>query len=147
MFKTILVPIDLAQPSSWRHALPQATELATGSRGAVTVLTVVRDLKAILEGTYLPLQLERMIADARSALARVVLEHGPSDIPIGQEVRCGSIAHEIVTAAAEHRADLIVMASHRPALRDYLIGPVAAHVAQRAACSVLVLRRFEPPEP
>jgi universal stress protein F len=36
------------------------------------------------------------------------------------------------------------MASHRPEMRDYLIGPNAAHVAQHASCSVLVLRRFEP---
>jgi nucleotide-binding universal stress UspA family protein len=147
MFKKILVPIDLAQPTSWRHALPEAIELATASSGTVTALTVVRDLKAILEGTYLLIQLEALIGRARTDLAQVVSEYGDQGIPIAQEVRCGSIAGEIVAAAQEHGSDLVLMASHRPALRDYLIGPVAAHVAQRAGCSVLVLRRFDPHEP
>ena len=31
MFKTILVPIDIAHRSSWEHALPQAIELARAS--------------------------------------------------------------------------------------------------------------------
>jgi len=48
-----------------------------------------------------------------------------------------------LTTAHEQRADLIVMASHRPELKDYLIGPNAAYVAQHAFCSVLVLRAPE----
>jgi nucleotide-binding universal stress UspA family protein len=41
----------------------------------------------------------------------------------------------------------ILMASHRPEVKDYLIGPNAAHVAQHADCSVLVLRRMEEGRP
>ena len=37
-------------------------------------------------------------------------------------------------------AELIVMASHRPELRDYLIGPNAARVMRHADASVLVVR-------
>jgi nucleotide-binding universal stress UspA family protein len=62
-----------------------------------------------------------------------------------EEVRFGSIGHEILGAARERRADLIVMASHRPEMKDYFIGPNAAYVAQHAFCSVLVLRRPEIP--
>ena len=36
MFKSILVPIDVAHRSSWESALPQAIELAAGN-GIVTV--------------------------------------------------------------------------------------------------------------
>ena len=143
MFRSILVPIDLAQRSSWQHALPQAIELAKTGRGAVTVMTVVREVKAIFEGVYLQFQLEQLLADARTKLAEIVSEHGPAAVPIDQVVRCGSIGSEILAAAKDQQADLIVMASHRPSGRDYFIGPHAAHVAQRAGCSVLVLRRFE----
>jgi nucleotide-binding universal stress UspA family protein len=104
----------------------------------------VRELKAMFEGVYFDYQLERIVADARSKLAQIVAEHGGGrDILIEEEVRFGSIAHEILAAAKARDADLIVMASHRPEMRDYLIGPNAAHVVQRAECSVLVLRRFE----
>jgi len=65
-------------------------------------------------------------------------------VPIEQEVRVGSIVREILAAAESKGVDLIVMASHRPGMRDYLIGPNAAYVAQRARCSVLVLRKFAP---
>ena len=38
------------------------------------------------------------------------------------------------------KADLIVMGSHRPELRDYLLGPNAARVVRHAPCSVVVVR-------
>jgi nucleotide-binding universal stress UspA family protein len=80
------------------------------------------------------------MAHARSRLREIVSRY-PATISIVQEVRCGSVSRELTAAAREHGADLIVMASHRPGLRDYLIGPISAHVAQHGPCSVLVLRR------
>ena len=46
----------------------------------------------------------------------------------------------MINVAKEIKADLIVMASHRPELRDYLLGPNAARVVRHADCSVLVVR-------
>jgi len=144
MFKAILVPIDVAHRSSWEHALPQAIELAATSAGVLTVITVVRDLKAAFEGVQFPFQADLMISAARDKLVEIVSAYRESNVTISEEVRFGSIGHEILTTAHERGADLIVMASHRPELRDYLIGPNAAHVAQHALCSVLVLRTPEP---
>jgi nucleotide-binding universal stress UspA family protein len=143
MFKSILVPIDVAHRSSWQFALPQAIELAKAGGSALTVMTVVRDLKAMLEGVHLGYQLEQMVADAEGKLAIILDPYRADGVSIQVQVRTGSIAHEILAAARSHGADLILMASHRPEMRDYLIGPNAAHVAQHASCSVLVLRRFE----
>lgn len=143
MFKTILVPIDIAQPSSWKHAVPQAIELAAASNGIVTVTTVVRDLKAAFEGVHFPFQIELMMSKARATLGQIVSEYRDRNVVLNEEVRFGSIGREILDAAREQKADLIVMASHRPELKDYLIGPNAAYVAQHAFCSVLVLRSPE----
>jgi nucleotide-binding universal stress UspA family protein len=142
MFKSILVPIDVAHRSSWQFALPQAIELAKAGGSALTVMTVVRDLKAMLEGVHLGYQLEQMVADAEGKLAIILDPYRADGVSIQVQVRTGSIAHEILAAARSHGADLILMASHRPEMRDYLIGPNAAHVVQHASCSVLVLRRF-----
>jgi nucleotide-binding universal stress UspA family protein len=142
MFKSILVPIDIAHRSSWQFALPQAIELAKAGGSALTVMTVVRDLKAMLEGVHLGYQLEQMVTEAEGKLAAVLDLYRADGVSIQVEVRTGSIAHEILAAARSHGADLILMASHRPEMRDYLIGPNAAHVVQHASCSVLVLRRF-----
>ena len=140
MFKTILVPIDIAQRSSWEQAIPQAIELATSSHGNVTVTTVVRDLKAAFEGVHFPFQVELLMSKAKDKLAQIVSGYRDHNVPLDEVVRFGSIGREILEAASEHAADLIVMASHRPELKDYLIGANAAYVAQHAVCSVLVLR-------
>ena len=49
--------------------------------------------------------------------------------------------YEVILAVAKGiDADLIVMASHRPELKDYLLGPNAARVVRHADQSVLVVR-------
>ena len=142
MFKSVLVPIDVAHESSWHFALPEAIELAKAGGKKVVIMTVVREMTALFEGVYYPFQLEKMMADARQKLAQLIIDFRTPDITIEQEVRFGSIGREILTCAKDRGTDVIVMASHRPEMRDYLIGPNAAHVAQNASCSVLVLRRF-----
>jgi hypothetical protein len=47
---------------------------------------------------------------------------------------------EILEAAEEAEADLIVVGSHRPAMKDYLLGTNASRVMRHARCSVLVAR-------
>lgn len=142
MFRSILIPIDVAQESSWKFAIPEALELARASGASLRVMTVVREFAALLKGVQLPFQLEHMMADARNQLAAIVCGHDFGDVPVEQEVRYGSIGHEILAAARERSVDLIVMASHRPEMIDYMIGPNAAHVALHASCSVMVLRKF-----
>ena len=56
------------------------------------------------------------------------------------EVLCGNIWRTIIRIAERAEADLIVLASHRPEMKDYLIGANAASVARHARCSVLVVR-------
>jgi universal stress protein F len=142
MFKAILVPIDTAHESSWRFSIPQALELARQSQAKLTIMTVVREATAMFEGVYLSFQLERMVADAGQKLGAIAGQFKETGIEPDLDVRVGSIGAGILAAATERDVDLIVMASHRPEMRDYLIGPNAAHVAQHARCSVLVLRRF-----
>lgn len=140
MFKNILVPIDIAQQGSWRRAIPQAIELAAASNGVATIVTVVRDLKAAFEGAHFPLQVELMTSKACDRLTEIVAEYRDRKVALSEEVRFGSIGREILATARERKADLILMTSHRPEMKDYLIGPNAAYVAQHATCSVLVLR-------
>jgi len=142
VFRSILVPVDIAHRSSWHHALPQAIELATAGKGSITIMTVIRDLKLMFEGVHFQFQLEKIVADARKKLAAIVSDYPAIGVEISPEVRLGSIGVEILSVAKERAVDLILMASHRPEMRDYLIGPNASYVAQHAACSVLVLRQF-----
>lgn len=143
MFKAILVPIDTAQETSWRYALPEAIEMTRASSGSLTVMTVVRGIKPLLEGIDPPIGTEQMMEEAQDNLADIISKVPHGSIQIGREVRFGGIGYEILDVAQARGADLILMASHRPSIKDYFIGPNAAFVAQHAKCSVLVLRKFD----
>jgi universal stress protein F len=142
MFRSILVPVDISHKSSWQFAIPEALELAKSGQSRLTIMTVIRDLTAMFESTYFSYQLEQMIADARGRLHTIVDTFHGAGVKLEQEVRFGSVGHEIIATAKDREIDLIIMASHRPEMLDYIIGPNAAHVAQHAPCSVLVLRKF-----
>jgi nucleotide-binding universal stress UspA family protein len=77
---------------------------------------------------------------SEEALAIVARESGIEPSRISTMVRQGGIYHEILEEAAAVHADLIVMTSHRPAMRTYFLGSNAGHVVRYAKCSVLVVR-------
>jgi len=77
---------------------------------------------------------------SEEALAIVARESGIEPSRISTAVRQGGIYHEILEEAAAVKADLIVMTSHRPAMRTYFLGSNAGHVVRYAKCSVLVVR-------
>lgn len=52
----------------------------------------------------------------------------------------GHIARSIIDHAAETGVDCIVIGSHRPGLRDYLLGSTAGRVVRHAGCAVNVQR-------
>lgn len=140
MYKNILVPIDLSERSSWRKALPVAVELATAFGAQMHVTTVVRDIDAIFRAQYSLLVYRNMISEAERQIASIVAEVVPSDLGARCRVGQGSVYAEILRIAQEIGADLIVMASHRPEMKDYLLGANAARVVRHATCSVLVVR-------
>ena len=59
---------------------------------------------------------------------KIVVEHGVSIYAV------------ILVTAQEAGVDLIVVGSHRPAMKDYLLGTNAGRVVRHANCSVLVAR-------
>ncbi len=57
-----------------------------------------------------------------------------------RSVGYGTVYEEILKIAKETGCDMIVNASHRPELKDYLLGPNAARVVRHAGCSDMVVR-------
>lgn len=140
MYSSILVPIDLSQPSSWEKAIPVAARLGQAFGARLHVTTVVRDIDAIWKSQYSLLSYESIVSDAEKRLASIVAESFPKELKVERSVGQGSVYAEILRTAKKAGADLIVMASHRPEMKDYLIGPNAAKVVRHADCSVLVVR-------
>ena len=107
----------------------------------LTVLTVLREVEAIVRAEVAPLGYELFVADLENQLAVRVRELNAYDLHPKLVVSHGaSIYDKILEVAKEAGADLIVVGSHRPAMKDYLLGTNAGRVVRHASCSVLVAR-------
>ena len=141
MYKTILLTVDLVEESSWRKALPVAVECSRTFGAALHVMTVVPDYTAPSVSQYFPEDFEtRMIDQAGAELDALLEKLLPKGVSAERHVAYGGIYEQILAAADRINADLIVMASHRPELKDYLLGPNAARVVRHADQSVMVVR-------
>ncbi|MCU4652696.1 universal stress protein [Roseibacterium sp. SDUM158016] len=142
MFKTVLLPIDLAESSSWEKALPAALRLCQPEDGGVLhVMTVVPDFGMSVVGTYFGAEFEeRAMNQVGETLGQWVAENVPEGTEVHRHVTQGRVYDEIIRAADRLNVDAIVMGSHRPELTDYLLGPNAARVVRHANQSVFVVR-------
>ena len=140
-YKNIVIPVDLSHESSWRSALPIAVEQARNNEATLHVVTVVPNADIPAIAAHLPAGIDRQIKEEgqcnlKKLVARLVPENIITEVTVSQ----GRIYKEVLSIAKKADADLIVMASHRPELTDYLIGANASHVMRHAQCSVLVVR-------
>ncbi len=141
MYKSILVPVDLDQESSWKKALPVAIDLAKNNGGTLHVLTVVPDFGMAVVGSFFPPDhAKNVLATVEKDLAAFVADKVPVGVSASSDVQQGTIYKEILRVADKLECGVIVMASHRPETKDYLLGPNAARVARHAKQSVFVVR-------
>jgi len=141
MFKEILLPVDLGDPDSSKKALSTAVKLSQSAGARLQVLTVVPGFSMSIISQYFPENFEeKSLAGAAQQLNDYIGANIPSDVATQAIVANGTIYKEILRVAAESDCDLIVVASQRPELKDYLLGPNAARVVRHATCSVLVVR-------
>lgn len=140
MFKKVMLAVDLAEPESWAHALPVALDLVRQSGGTLHVVTVAPSVSPRISA-YFPEDANRDIVDRTAEdLRAFVAQHVPADVSVQDVVAQGGVHHELLATADALDVDLIVMGSHRPAMRDYLLGANAAHVVRHSPRSVLIVR-------
>ena len=140
MFKTILVPVDLAELDVSRPALAKAVALAKLSAARLG-LVYVRSILPVTFMEYVPPSFdEEQQADAEKGRAEVAKEGGLPADRVTTNVRMGSIYNEVLAEQKKIGADLIVVGSHRPGMATYLLGSNASTIVRHAECSVLVVR-------
>lgn len=140
-YNNIVIPIDLAHESSWRNALPIAIEQAQSHGARLHLVTVVPNTDIPAVAVHLPDDIDKRLRhQGILELEALASEHVPVSVETSFSAVQGRIHKEILHIAKKVDADLIVMASHHPELKSYLIGANAAHVVRHADCSVLVVR-------
>jgi nucleotide-binding universal stress UspA family protein len=144
MFRSILVPLDGS--SFAEHALPFAMSLARRASAGLHLVQVHVPVLAIeslnllddaLNGTLL--ERERVYLDDITARVRQRL-----NVQVHSTLPSGPVADELIEAARQNAADLIVMTTHgRGALSRFWLGSVADELVRRGPAPVLLVR---PPE-
>lgn len=136
MFKNILIPVDLGDISRAKDNLKRASELI-GDGGKITLINVVEDIPTYVEFDLPENYAAKHLVTAQDHLENMVKNEG---IKAGFDVLRGKPGPAILDYAEENDVDLIIMASHKPELMDYLIGSTAARVVRHVKCSVMVIR-------
>lgn len=136
LYQSILIPIDVAHPEVASGMFDKAKALLAPG-GKLTVAYVVPDVPnfvlAEMPDGFLPVTIRK----SERTLQMLVEEAG---VDAQVHILTGQPAPAILDAAKKEEADLVVVASHRPGLADYLLGSTAARVVRHARCSVLVIR-------
>ena len=138
-YKHILVPTDFSKSSGL--AASRAKNLADILGAKMTVLHVVNYVPPGYMSAVLPTNLAN--EDALVDMAKIYLDNWLkqeklTDCP--HLVLTGSPKTEIVKAAKDHSADLIVMGAHNQVVLMNLVGSTANAVIHHAQCDVLTTR-------
>lgn len=136
MYKTIIVAIDVGAADKAERIIPRAKKLLQEG-GKIVLLAVVEDLPGyVLAEVPADISLDAR----REAEAKLGVLQQHYGVAADLDVRQGAPAREILAAADARKADLIILASHRPDFSNYFLGATADRVVRHAQCSVLVDR-------
>jgi nucleotide-binding universal stress UspA family protein len=149
MFKLrrILVPTDFSETANL--AIDYGVKLAEKNKATLVLLTVIGDLPLTNEEMMmLRVNLDNVksynkqqLDAAKGKLQKLIRPSILKRLRVQFLVRDGKPFTEIIRAAKDTKADLIVMCSHsRGRIAEILLGSTTDRVVQKAPCSVLVVR-------
>jgi nucleotide-binding universal stress UspA family protein len=140
MFKTVLVPVDLADTETAQPAIDRAASLARPDDGSVRLI-YVRPIVPVTYLEFVPASFDaEQQAQAEERMARIAAAIPLPPERVSAVVRTGSVYGEVLAEADRIGADLIAVGSHRPTMATYLLGSNAATIVRHATSSVLVVR-------
>lgn len=143
MFKQVLVPVDLSEPEFIADALQLALREVRDNAAQLHLVTVVSGFSNSLVASFFS---ESDHQQAMTEVARKFKQYAksvlPAEIQPVLKVYEGSPAEMIVRYIRKQDIDLVVMsAHHRSRFDEFLLGSVSARVAERAGCSVMLLKQ------
>jgi nucleotide-binding universal stress UspA family protein len=140
MYRRILLAVDLADEAQAPKGLDEALQLVNLTEGELRLVNVQPLLPATFM-EYVPADFDaEQERRAQEALQELAAKIALPPERLSTAVASGGVYHELLRAAQEWRADLIVVGSHRPVMSDYLLGSNAKAIVAHAPCSVLVVR-------
>jgi universal stress protein A len=138
-WERILIAINDSEPATW--AVETAVNLATQLGSRVTLLHVVNRARAFVDNIENPsAELLAELRRAGQALLEQTARRIPGKLAVETILREGKPADEIVAAASEAQAQLVVLGTHgRSRLSHLLLGSTAEAVVRQCPCAVLTV--------
>ncbi|ACY86234.1 universal stress protein [Edwardsiella piscicida] len=142
MYKNILVPVDIEEDVLTQNALEHVIYMAKLTDAEVHFLYVLPDAQAFVTAYSFGIKEfeNKAVANAEEKLLTLI---DSIDLPrerLSYTIRFGTPRDEALQQAEEMGADLIVVGSHRPSVKTYLLGSNAAAIVRHAKTNVLVIR-------
>lgn len=141
MFKSLLLAIDINDPEADARSTKAAVQMVVDQGTELHILNVVPDDGMPIVSASLTVDHnETAMGAAQNALKTWAARNIPEALAPKLHIARGRIYDQILKVSDELGVDVIVVAAHSPALRDYLLGSNAARVARHAKQSVFVIR-------
>lgn len=138
VFRKILLAYDGSEPA--RKAFERVLQLVTHGSGDIAIVAVVRPSEFALD-VEAQTVLENACSDLGTQLERLQKRAQFAGVESTVMVRLGHPAQQIVRAAQDCHADLIVTGRRGGGrLARWFLGSVSKQVLARAHCAVLVVR-------
>jgi len=134
MYKKIVVPLALDH-----GVAPKVLEVASkliSDDGTIIALHAVEPIPRPVRSYVSKPQLLEAEQFAMEQLTKRTGD-APNTLPV---VIHGQAGWAITEYATKHKADCIVLSSHKPGLANFFLGSTAARVVRHANCSVHILR-------
>ncbi len=145
MISRILVPVDIYTPKTTERLCQQAAEIATKFDAQIQLLAVLPDYGTPLVGSFFPAEARNRIKaefkDKISELADIYF----SKNKVSLKLRQGKKFLQILQEEECFNPDLIMIGCRRKKSRNNqrLLGSCSSSVADRAVCSVFIVRSGE----
>lgn len=136
MFNHILLPVDVAHLDEGYKTL-EVAQVIMSPDTKITLLYVMEDIP---NWTDIDLPTNFKEDSMQTALQSLQKIADSTDLEVRTEARSGHAYSTILKEAEAMDADLIILASHKPGLKDYFLGSNTTKVVSHAKCSVVVVR-------
>jgi len=142
----IIVPIDFSGHS--KNALQYAVSFAKQFKSELILIYVVEPAIYPADFSFgqvaIPNMENEMVERGKQELEQLVQTHIAGALQARTMVRTGKPFLEIIDAATEENADLIIIATHgHTGMEHLLFGGTAEKVVRKAHCPVLTVRALE----
>lgn len=125
-------------------ALRQAVEIAQSANARLTVMSVIPDVAATVQGAWLAganaQQLEQEMTEQVSATLEEAIAQVPEEVPVTKMLGHGHAGPALIAAIEEQGCDLVVVGTRgRGAVKSLFLGSVTEHLVTHSTVPIVVV--------